>query len=311
MEGEKPTKTKPKSEKKNKNKFKTGTTIVNELQNKMYGTHGANDVLFDLKKPFNIIAVDPGHEVLIDSVRLHKTDSGLQQLPAKGSNRREAKFQFLQKGKKSTFRLTNKQWAHDTLRLLARKKTLELHKKLELQPSVDILAEATSKTTDLQDYLRHATARIETAQAFIQLMRLKCTSRWKFETYQREQRALQKLSTDLLGGLSPLETLVVWGNGSFGPTSRGHDSAPNKKLYQFLSRSMPIVLGSEYKSTQLSSCCHLQATKLRTKTYTGRGTAVRCPCGKMLGRDENAAHNIMYIFQYQHDHGGEMPAAFR
>jgi hypothetical protein len=105
MEGEKPTKTKP--EKKNKNKFKTGT-IVNELQNKMYGTHGANDVLLDLKKPFNIIAVDPGHEVLIDSVRLHKTDAGLQQLPAKGSSRRKAKFQFLQKERKSTFRLTNK-----------------------------------------------------------------------------------------------------------------------------------------------------------------------------------------------------------
>jgi hypothetical protein len=36
--------------------------------------------------------------------------------------------------------------------------------------------------------------------------------------------------------MSPNDTLLVWGNGGFGPTSRGHASAPNRKLQMALSR---------------------------------------------------------------------------
>jgi hypothetical protein len=35
-------------------------------------------------------------------------------------------------------------------------------------------------------------------------------------------------------------------------------------------------------------------------------------CGKLLGRDENAAHNILYIFQQQYeDKDGTVPSKFR
>jgi hypothetical protein len=137
-------------------------------------------------------------------------------------------------------------------------------------------------------------------------------SRWKFETYQKEQRAVQKLSTDLLGGLSPTNTLVVWGNSGFGATSKGHDSAPNKKLRHLLSRFVPIVLNSEYNTSKMSCCHHSTTAKLSTNGYKGRGTVLQCHnCSQLLGRDENAAHNIMHIFQYQCEHSGEAPCPFR
>jgi hypothetical protein len=143
-------------------------------------------------------------------------------------------------------------------------------------------------------------------------MRVKSTSRWKFDTYQQEQRAIQKLSTVILGGMSASNTLVVWGNGGFGPTSKGHDSASNKKLRCQLSRFLPIVMNTEYNTSKLSCCCHVESAKMATESYRKRGTVIKCSkCSKLLGRDENAAHNILYIFQEQNSHGGEVPRAFR
>jgi hypothetical protein len=119
--------------------------------------------------------------------------------------------------------------------------------------------------------------------------------------------------------MSPTDTLVVWGNGGFAATSKGHDSAPNKKLRKQLSHFMPIVTGTEYNTSKLTCCCHVKATKLMTKDYEGRETVLRCDapddkqkaCRKLLGRDENAAHNILYIFQHQYANHGEVPRAFR
>jgi transposase len=304
---------------KDKRKKELGTTLpVKELKNKIYGTHDVGEVLFDLDKPFNITTIDPGHAELINSVRLHKTETGLQQLVSsfapivKRSSRREAKSRFLQKENKSTFRLTNRQWAHNTGRLIAREKTYQLHKKLDLQQFIDVLDNAASKTASLQEYLLHTTARTETAPAFIVLMRLKCTSRWK---YRSSWRFVSFGNLDCLGQWILRSHVYRSRLGSKQrtacPTSKGHNSAPNKGLRQHLSISMPIVLGSEYNSTKLSSCCRLLAKKLATATYTGRGTAVQCHCGKMHGRDENAAHNVLYIFQHQNSYGGEIPDTFR
>jgi hypothetical protein len=44
-----------------------------------------------------------------------------------------------------------------------------------------------------------------------------------------KQLAAHQLSKDLLLGCTG-PSIVVWGNGGFGPTSRGHASAPNKRL---------------------------------------------------------------------------------
>jgi hypothetical protein len=300
----------------------------------LYGIHCADDVVFKLKDPFNIISVDPGRVELMHCVRLHQTQEALAVLddclapllPAhdnitEAARRRRAKHRFLKAENKSTFKLTNKQWKHDTGRLAHKKRTQKLHGTLALQPSVDILATATSKTTSLETHLLHVKARLQTAPAFMRLMGIKRTSRWKFETYQKEQRAVEKLSKAILGGMSPKNTLVAWGNGGFGPTSKGHDSAPNKKLRKLLSQFMPIVMNTEYKTSKLSCCCHVEVTKLVTESYNKRATVLRCDaqecgklavCGKLLGRDENAAHNILYIFQEQYkDDAAAVPIKFR
>jgi hypothetical protein len=303
------------SNKKTKGKKNPVVKTVRSLEKKLYGLHG-KEVLFDLPKTFNIVAVDPGHVELIHSVRCHRTEQSSSSpmedddVPI-SSSRRRAKERFLEERHLSTFRLTNKQWAHDTGRLALRERTHNLHRKISLQRSVDILASCTSKTASSEIYLRHVAARLVTAPSFIKLMSFKCTSRWKFETYRKEQSAIKKLSTDLLGGMSPTNTLVVWGNGGFGPTSKGHDSAPNKRLRKLLSRFVPIVMNTEYNTSKMSCCCHVESTKLRPEGYKKRGTVLKCgKCSTLLGRDENAAHNILYIFQHQHEHQGEIPSAF-
>jgi hypothetical protein len=119
---------------------------------------------------------------------------------------------------------------------------------------------------------------------------------------KKEQRCVKQLVTDLLGGMSPTNTIVVWGNGGFGPTSKGHDAAPNKGLRHQLSRFMPIVLGTEYNTSKLTCYCHVEATKMKTEKYKRRATVLKCTakheskdgsktstCGNMLGRDENPA----------------------
>jgi hypothetical protein len=97
--------------------------------------------------------------------------------------------------------------------------------------------------------------------------------------------------------ISRTETLVVWGNGGFGPTSRGHDSAPNKKMQKALSLHMPLVIGSEYLSSKTSCCHHCDVKKLKIKGQKTRNSVVQCiSCKTLLGRDVNAAAVIAYIF---------------
>ena len=104
--------------------------------------------------------------------------------------------------------------------------------------------------------------------------------------------------------------LVVWGNGGFGPTSRGHASAhasaPNKCLRQKLSQYLPIVTETEYRTTQLS-CCHHMKTVRCNKAGRKRDTVKRCVmCNTLLGRDTNATHNIADIFHHRNT-TGEVP----
>jgi hypothetical protein len=126
-------------------------------------------------------------------------------------------------------------------------------------------------------------------------MQARCPRRWKFESYSQEQRAVEKLSTDLLGGLC--NTLIVWGNGGFGPTSHGHASAPNKKLQNKLAQRCPLVVGSEYRSTKTSCCHHCPVTEVTWEHNDRRRTIVKCQaCLSLLSRDRNAAHVIADIF---------------
>lgn len=199
---------------------------------------------------------------------------------------------------RSRFNLSNREWSHNCGRLAmaSQRKELKLRKVLGLQEAIDLLAQATSRSGFVSRYHRHIQARIQTADLLQTRMRTTCTRRWKFWSYQREQRAVHKLCTDLLGGLSSTDTLIVWGNGGFGPTSRGHAAAPNKKLQKAISSHIPLVVGSEYRSSKTSCCHHCDVTEVKWGQKT-RCTIVKClACTRLLGRDVNAANVIADIF---------------
>jgi hypothetical protein len=120
--------------------------------------------------------------------------------------------------------------------------------------------------------------------------------RWAFDCYRREQLAVHELSKDLLVGcIGP--TVVVWGNGGFGPTHCGHASAPNKRLRRLLSKYVPIVLSSEHRSSQRSACCHV---KMTDRPSPRRVTVKQCTqCKTLVSRDISAACVIHDIFCYQ------------
>jgi hypothetical protein len=133
-------------------------------------------------------------------------------------------------------------------------------------------------------------------------MQLKNKRRWRFDAYQKGQRAVNTLSTIILDGVvNKADVVVAWGNGSFGPTSQGHASAPNKGLAKALSQTLPIVFVSEYNTSKKACCCQGSTSPCRgPEHYTKRATVLACDtCHTLLGRDASAATNIAAVFRHQ------------
>ena len=127
------------------------------------------------------------------------------------------------------------------------------------------------------------------------------------------QRAVKKLATVILEGIYDKKNVVVaWGNGSFGPTSRGHASAPNKALRKSLAPFVRIVLVDEYNTSKKACCCKGNVVPLKSGSYKKRATVVQCSeCSCILSRDMNAAVNIINVFTYQtHHHTTNTPLIY-
>ena len=168
---------------------------------------------------------------------------------------------------------------------------------------------------DVTKYDQHIEGRLLTSSIFIQAMTVKNHRRRKFQAYQEGQQAVTKLAAVILEGVeNPSNVVVAWGNGSFGPTSRGHASAPNKSLRKSLGRFFPIVLVNEYNTSKKMCCCRGPGKELRTVNYQKkRATVLQCPaCHCVLSRDFNAAMNILAVFKYQVQHQtSELPEYLR
>jgi hypothetical protein len=279
-----------------------------------YGHH-LTDVCFDrVAKPFNVVAVDPGHVDLMSAARAHISDQTLPFDAGGTSKRKCALAQKLTTQKRSEFRLSNVQWQHDTGQLTRRGRELQLQQKLPLYlPAVARLALHSARTASVRVYAAHALARVQTAPALATRNYTKAPRRWQFDVYQREQREAQKLSHALLGGLDRSNTLVVWGDGGFAPTSKGHAAAPNLKLQNLLVRQgCALVTSSEFRSSQTSCCCHAPLRDLRSVAHRTRGTRVtvkKCTqCLHLVGRDASAAHVIADIFAFQRGLSPEIQA---
>jgi hypothetical protein len=112
--------------------------------------------------------------------------------------------------------------------------------------------------------------------------------------YQKEQLAALQLSKDLLFGCSGPSS-VVWGNGGFGPPSHGHAPAPNKSLRRLLSKYLPVILSSEYESSQRSACCHSILIDRPTRVTVKQCTT----CKTLLSRYVSAACILLDILEFQ------------
>jgi hypothetical protein len=266
------------------------------------------DSEFSALRHLNIVAVDPGAVDLISAVRLHNTEEAVRQLVVpvvklKDETYKQRRRRLLSERmfeiKRSTFTLSNKEWQAKTGKLLNRQRLLALSNAKNMKATYLQLAESSSRTGFADVYLLHVQARIKTSVSMQTWMKVKMTRRWKFQAYQKEQRAVTKLVTSLLGGLNAADTIVVWGNGGFGPTSQGHAPAPNKKLQSQLAKHVPVVVGSEHRSSITSACHHGTIVPISNKRCPGhrRHTVVKCSaCCTMLSRDANAAHVIADIF---------------
>ena len=273
--------------------------VVDQLSPTHYGNFPAN-VVFN-RKPKQLIVVDPGHVNLMAVVRVLDSPSKPGAQTLKTGNQKQKRRQNLQRHlearQRSLFNLSNKEWSANCGRLTNRRRNLDLANKLELQESIDLLSLASSRTGFFAKYWLHVRTRIQTAPVMQKRMATKICRRWKFEAYQKEQRAVKKLSTDLLNGMSPSDTLVVWGNGGFGPTSHGHAPAPNSKLQLALAHYLPVVVASEFRSSQTSTCHHCCVKSVKRPGQKKRATVLKClNCSTLHSRDFNAAHVIADMF---------------
>ena len=229
--------------------------------------------------------------------RKSRKSSKKKDQPNKKQKRKENLQRHLEARQRSLFNLSNKEWSANCGRLTNRRRNLDLANKLELQESINLLSLTTRRTGFFAKYWLHVRMRIQTAPVMQKRMETKICRRWNFEAYQKEQRAVKKLSTDLLDGMSPNDTLVVWGNGGFGPTSRGHAPAPNKKLQLALARYLPVVVASEFRSSKTSTCHHCCVKPVERPDQKKRATVLKClNCSTLHSRDFNAAHVIADMF---------------
>ena len=265
-----------------------------------YGTHG-KDVLIEPHGALNIIGVDPGHAILLAVTR--ELASGPFEVPpitdphpSKAKIRAYVRDRKLAEQGRNQFNLTTKEWYRWTGRAERNRKEYRLRKKMNLKPIYDYLSENSSKTVDVDVYCRHIRAVILTLPNLQERCRAKSPRRWNFECYRLEQLAAKKLSDVLLEGCTG-PSVVIWGNGGFGPTSRGHPSAPNKRLRRLLSKYCHIMLSSEWRSSQRSACCH---AKMQDRPSRHRTTVKQClKCRRLLARDGSASCIILDTFKYQ------------
>jgi hypothetical protein len=295
-----------------------------------FKTH-AQDVFVKESGDMVIIGVDPGIETVMACTREFPNSQDFQDAcndkdPDRvRSARTKNRDDQLARHNRDSFEVSNKEWRYECGRKALQEKNRKRHDDIGLQQPMNSLADAPASVGSSADYVNHILAVRATlnrstkdnnnklVQATMKdLAELKAPRRGRFGCYQKEQRAVKQLSQRLLQGIDPdASVVVVWGNGGFGPTYRGHASAPNKKLRRMLSQYVPIMLSSEWRSSKRSACCHGTVEPLtRVEEPRRRSNAFRClTCHTLLGRDRSAACVIVDIFKYQRQHQtAELPA---
>lgn len=266
-----------------------------------------------------LISIDPGHANIISYIK-HAT------VPKKIASTRK---QTISKYKKElqlnqeSGALSNKEWFYMTGHTYQRTELLKLRNGMKLD---DII----------QKLKIYKTCNLENFQIYIQEKTLNWNKWWefafnlkvrslRFKVFNQKKLAFAKIARNLSGEKTlngKTDVLLLWGNGGFGPTSKGHDSAPNKSFRKELSKWIPIVMVDEYKTSKITPCCHKEVKDsysklfLRSKiikkwkkeecgkdkldTWQKRNMVARgikhCSCGSTWNRDTMACLNIHFIF---------------
>ena len=274
-----------------------------------YGYHG-RDVLVEYtgaNRP-NTVVVDPGAKVLMHAICTVPVDalavenvSGDDEV-SKTAYRRLRKNLELQRQGLSEFKLTNKQWKFEC-KIGWKQRKHEKNNRSVLGDAMVALAETPLRFTTT-DYLDHIRSKFHHISAFLTISHMKAPRRWKFETYKAEQLAGETLCKRVQRQVGT-GALIVWGAGNFQPGTRGHASAPNKKMQCLLARYFAVVTCNENSTSKISSCCH--STTSRTGAHPDQAADKRrradvliCDtCSRLLSRDRMAAMNIHTIFKHQ------------
>ncbi|KAJ3176462.1 hypothetical protein HDU85_006885 [Gaertneriomyces sp. JEL0708] len=123
--------------------------------------------------------------------------------------------------------------------------------------------------------------------------------RLRFDMYRRGQSATVKILNDLTAG-DPAHTVILWGDGSFGPTSKGHMAAPNKGLRNKLrAAGAMIVDADEWRSSKLTACCHTSSQFITQRQELSQAKKAKYASLNMQIREKHRVRGLLYC---QGDH---------
>ena len=205
------------------------------------------------------ISVDPGHanvivarrpfdvvDPVVERQKLQAAAAARRGRPSKRGRRRLARQTKQHAAEESIYTLTNGRYRQMAGMTHARLKREGWRRQDGLTEIDQRLSQdgVRKNTFDRQEYRRYCAIVSSEWKRLFDHAFLPKQTKLRFATYQAQQRAFHKVALDLAGSKPLSQCFLIWGDGSFGPTSKGHDSAPNKKLYHALSQYMPVVISS-------------------------------------------------------------------
>jgi hypothetical protein len=289
-----------------KGKYKYAPIIVSEEEKekneKEYYQKMQPQVRSWLEKKKVIIAVDPGHKDLITAVR-HLPENFVYQnnsseisenisssFLTKKQKRRLAKREREKEANQTTFTFSNKHYYEMCGYTSAAKKRLYWRKESGLSILDEELSQKhlfMNRTTFVmslyQPYIQKITSLEWWTILWTEINSLKYR-KLLFDVHKLEQQAGIKIARLLCQGdqldsnekkHAISDCVVLWGNGSFRSTSKGHAAAPNKKLRDMLKKAgVEIHLVDEYLTSQRTACCHAESVHAKDFIWTKKKDVV-------------------------------------
>ena len=252
------------------------------------------------------VFVDPGHVDLMSCVRSVRSKQLCGPLrKEKNRSRRRFKRRMTehQKGIR-TFSVSNRHYRRLTYGKQSSQVLEKERRRTGMNGVYEELANCSHKVRTLEEYHLYVSTVIKWWYSLLEFAFAPVVRHLRFRRFQSTQSSGRTLVRSLRSALeieASEKLVLVWGNGGFGPTSRGHASAPNKALVR---RLLPHVHAVIYSTEHMSSrrCSRCQKTSLKegksgcAEKLRLRGLRHCVNCRSIWNRDTNAALNIRRMF---------------